>query len=104
MSTEPAADGYAQGYATGQREGARLSLEVHADALEATAMRMATLPDAVQALNEATALLRDAATAVVGPNGLPPTGAELARPAATTPRPAAAEQRQGKRRRRADDA
>lgn len=109
MSSPPAdngavaSGGYTEGYDVGQREGARLALDVHADALEATAMRLAAMPDAVSALNEATALLRDAALSVTNADP-PPAGVALDRRAGTSPRPEAPQQRQGKRRRKVDDA
>lgn len=51
----------AEELAVGRREAARIVLDHLADSCESGSARLAGLPNAVAALNEATAILRDAA-------------------------------------------
>lgn len=81
-----AAPGYQRGFADGQREAARIVLDTLADAHATATGRLASFPDVVAAVNEATAILRDAARALdFDPET---TRAQAERPdAASKPRP-----------------
>lgn len=57
-------EGYEQGRADTEGQIARTVLSLDADRLEASAARLTGHPDAVSALNECVAVLRDAANVV----------------------------------------
>lgn len=78
MSTPPDTR-YERGFADGRREAARLMLDTAADNGVTLAGRLAEFPGAVGAVNEATAILRDAARALAFDPGA--TRTQAVRPA-----------------------
>lgn len=78
----PQGSTFEEGYAAGVRDGSLLVLQAEADKLQAIATRATGYPEVVAAMNEATAILRDAASELAARPG-PRVGQRVERPAAT---------------------